>query len=103
MNQSMFEIQADFCKSMGNATRLQIVHILREHPMTVGEICLVTDLPESNVSRHLRALHAIGALNSKRHGNEIIYEIADIKIAEVCDLVRNILVEQIHKRSQSLE
>ncbi len=71
--------------------------------MTVGEICLATDLPQSNVSRHLKALRAVGVLNSKRHGIEMVYQIADIKIAEVCDLVRNILVEQIHVRSQSIE
>jgi len=71
--------------------------------MTVGEICLATDLPQSNVSRHLKSLRAVGVLNSKRHGTEMVYQIADIKIAEVCDLVRNILVEQIHKRSQSIK
>jgi DNA-binding transcriptional ArsR family regulator len=103
MNQSMFEIQADFCKAMGNATRLHVLHVLREHPMTVGEICLATDLPQSNVSRHLKALRTVGVLKSKRHGIEMVYEITDIKIAEVCDLVRIILVEQIHKRSQSIE
>ena len=99
----MFEIQADFCKAMGHAARLHVFHVLREHPMTVGEISLATDMPQSNVSRHLKALRAVGVLKSKRHGVEMVYQIADIKIVEVCDLVRNILIEQGHKRSQSIE
>ena len=103
MNQSMFEIQADFCKAMGHAARLHVFHVLREQPMTVGEICLATNLPQSNVSRHLKALRAVGILKSKRHSVEMVYQITDIKIAEVCDLVRNILIEQGHKRSQSIE
>ena len=31
MNQSMFEIQAEFCKAMGNTVRLQLLHVLREN------------------------------------------------------------------------
>ena len=38
MERSIFDIQAEFCKAMGNATRLQILHTLRERPMTVSEI-----------------------------------------------------------------
>jgi len=38
MNQSMFEIQAEFFKAIGNAVRLQLLYALRGHPLTVGEI-----------------------------------------------------------------
>jgi len=103
MYQSLFEIQADFCKAMGNSVRLQVVHILREHPLTVGEICQETNLPQGTVSRHLTILRSVGVVNSKRSGNIKVYQITDDKIAEVCDLVRNILIEQIHKQSQSIE
>lgn len=97
----MFEIQAEFCKAMGNAARLHILHVLRERPLTVGEICHATDLPQSNVSRHLQVMSAVGVLNSKRHGIQMVYQIADIRIVEVCDLVRS-LIEQAHKHAQSI-
>jgi DNA-binding transcriptional ArsR family regulator len=103
MNQSMFEIQADFCKAMGNAVRLQLLHVLRERPLTVGEICQVTNLPQCTVSRQLRILRGVGVVVSQRLGNAKVYQITDKKIAEVCDLVRSILIEQIQKRSQSIE
>ncbi len=103
MNQSIFEIQAEFCKAMGNAARLQILHLLHEHPMTVGEISRKTDLPQSNVSRHLFVLRSIGVLAAKRQGIEMVYRLTDQKIIEVCDLVRSVLVDQIQSRSRSIE
>ncbi len=103
MNLSMFEIQAEFCKAMGNSVRLQLLHILREHPLTVSEICQETNLPQVTVSRHLSILRNVGVVDSRRLGNAKVYQITDDKIAEVCDLVRSILVEQIHKSSQSIE
>jgi ArsR family transcriptional regulator len=99
----MFEIQAEFCRAMGNVVRLQLLHILREQPLTVGEICQETNLPQGTVSRQLSILRKVGVVDSRRHGNAKVYQITDDKIAEVCDLVRSILVEQVHKRSQSIE
>jgi ArsR family transcriptional regulator len=103
MNQSMFEIQAEFCKAMGSSIRLQLLHVLREHPLTVTEICQETNLPQGTVSRQLTVLRSVGVVVSRRYGSTKVYQITDNKIAEVCDLVRNILVEQIRKRSQSIE
>jgi len=99
----MFEIQAEFCKAMGNAVRLQLLHVLREHPMTVSEICQKTNLPQGTVSRQLSILHRVGVVISQRLGNTKVYQITDNKIAEVCDLVRSILIEKIQKQSQSIE
>jgi DNA-binding transcriptional ArsR family regulator len=103
MNQSIFEIQAEFCKAMGSAVRLRILHILRDQPRSVGEISREIGLPPSSVSRHLACLRNVGVVVPKRNGTEMVYQITDVKIIEVCDLVRSVLVEQIQKRSRSIE
>jgi len=88
---------------MGNTVRLQLLHALREHPLTVSEICEETHLPQCTVSRQLIILRRVGVVESGRVGEAKVYKITDRKIAEVCDLVLSILVEQIHKRSQLIE
>jgi DNA-binding transcriptional ArsR family regulator len=103
MNQSMFDIQAEFCKAMGNTVRLQLLHVLRDHPLTITEICQKTGLPQGTISRQLTVLRGAGVVVFRWHGRTKVFEITDNKIAEVCDLVRTILVEQIQKRSQSIE
>jgi DNA-binding transcriptional ArsR family regulator len=100
---TIFDIQADFCKAMGNAGRLHILHVLRERPKTVGEICRETSLPQGNVSRHLACLRTVGVVIPERHGRETVYKIADVKIVEVCDLVHSVLTEQIQKRIRYIE
>lgn len=102
MNRSIFEIQADFCKAMGNAARLQIMHILRERPMTVSEIVTRTGFGQSATSRQLAVLRSVGVVSYERRGNEIIYQLTDPNIGEVCDLVRKVLVDQIQKQSNTL-
>ena len=99
MERSIFDIQAEFCRAMGNATRLQILHILRERPMTVSEIMEELELNQSMVSRQLSVLRSVGVVSGKRNGNVMRYQITDEKISEVCDLVREVLLEQTQRQT----
>ena len=85
---------------MGNAGRLYILNVLRDHPMCVSEICQETGLVQSSVSRHLACLRNVGVVVPSRSGVEVVYQISDDKVVEVCDLVRRVLIEQIQKRSR---
>jgi len=92
MNQSIFDIQAEFCKAMGNTVRLQLLHVLRERPMTVTKSSGNQNSPRHGVTpANHPAWRRVVA--SHRHGSTKVFEITDEKIAEVCDLVRSILVE----------
>ena len=102
MERSIFDIQADFCKAMGNAMRLQILHILRERPMSVSELIFETGCNQSTVSRQLAVLRSVGVVTGDRRGNEMVYQLANEKISEVCDLVRTVLIEQTQKQSITL-
>jgi len=99
METSIFEIQADFCKAMASPARLQILHILRERPMIVNEIVQATGFTQTLVSRQLSVLRSVGVVDCHRNGPEMVYEISDASIGEVCDLVRKTLVKQLQKRS----
>jgi DNA-binding transcriptional ArsR family regulator len=103
MSLTLFEIQADFCKAMGNATRLQILHVLRVRPMNVSDIAQITELSQSQVSRQLSVLRNVGVVQCHRQANEMIYEFTDENIGEVCDLVRKVLSKQMHRQTEALQ
>ena len=103
MERSIFDIQADFCRAMGNTTRLQILHILRERSMTVSEIMAKLELNQSMISRQLSVLRSVNVVVGERHGNEMIYHLTNEKIGEVCDLVRTVLMEEMHKQTDILD
>lgn len=102
-NLAIFEIQADLCKAMGNATRLEIVHLLRDGAMKVGEIVEACGYEQTTVSRHLGILRNAGILSVVGNGRDVIYQVANPKIIEVCDLVRQVLLEQSLQQSKILE
>jgi ArsR family transcriptional regulator len=99
-SQTIFEIQADLCRTMSSAVRLEIVHLLRDGPKRVGEIVQLTGHPQGTISRHLSLLRNGGVLVVTRQGKDIIYQIANPKIVEICDLMREVLTEEIAHRSE---
>lgn len=103
MAQSIFDLQAELCKTMANSTRLQIVHQLREKPSCVGAIAAATHLAQAKVSQQLSLLRARGIVRAERKGSEMIYRIANPKIVRVCDLMREVLADQAAERSDLIE
>ena len=102
-HRSIFEVQADLCRCMASATRIEIVHILREGPQRVGDIARLIGQPQTTVSRHLGVLRNGGVVIAQRRAQNVVYQIANLKIVHICDLMREVLVEQAAHRSQLVE
>lgn len=96
----IYQMQADLCHAMSHPARQQILHILFDGPKSVGEIANITRLGQSTISRHLAVLRQSGIIHSQRNGQEIICSVANPKIAEVCSLMRNVLMDQIDEKSR---
>jgi len=102
MERSIFDIQAEFCRAMGNPSRLQILHVLRERPITVNELVEELGLGQSMISRQLSVLRSVNVVVGIRRGHEMVYQLTNEKISEVCDLVRAVLLEETQKESDTL-
>ena len=63
----------DHLASLADATRSRILLLLDRHELTVGELCGVMQLPQSTVSRHLKALADAGWVSSRAEGTSNLY------------------------------
>ena len=91
----LFKLQAEICKTMADVKRLLIIHELREGEMSVGHLVSSLDLPQANVSQHLAILRERGIVTARREGTSIFYSLSSPKIAQACDMVREVLVDQL--------
>jgi DNA-binding transcriptional ArsR family regulator len=94
-------MQAELCKSLSNPKRLQLIRELRSGEKTVGELAGLLRLKQSNTSQHLAVLRRIGVISPRKEGNAVYYRLADDKIAEACDLVHEVIADQL-RRSRRL-
>ncbi len=95
MDDLIFELHAEICKTFSHAKRLEILNYLREGERSAGEIVRALHLPKSNVSQHLGVLRRKGVVKVRRQGTSLFYCIADPRITKACDLMREVLFAQL--------
>jgi len=97
----IFRRQAEVCKSMADPNRLMMIHELKEGPKSVTELAGKLGLKQSNTSQHLAVLRKAGVVNPQRQGSTIYYSLTTPKIAAACDMVRQVIGEEL-QRDQDL-
>ena len=63
----------DHLASLADTTRSRILLLLDRHELTVGELCGIMQLPQSTVSRHLKALADGGWVASRAEATSRLY------------------------------
>jgi ArsR family transcriptional regulator len=63
----------DHLASLAETTRSRILLLLDRHELTVSELCGVLQLPQSTVSRHLKALGDAGWVAARADGTSNLY------------------------------
>jgi len=91
----VFKLQAELCKSLSDPKRLRIIHELRGGEKSVHELAEILGLKQSNASQHLGVLRRTGIIVPRREGNIVYYKLVNAKIAEACDLVRGVIIDQL--------
>jgi ArsR family transcriptional regulator len=65
----------DRMASLADTTRSRILLLLDRHELTVTELCGITQLPQSTVSRHLKALADAGWVAARGEGTSNLYSL----------------------------
>src|SRR4051812_22057015 len=63
----------DHLASLSDPTRSRILLLLDGHELTVSELCAIVQLPQSTVSRHLKALSDADWVSARAEGTSHLY------------------------------
>jgi len=68
-----------FFQALGDATRLELLELLRDGERTVGDLVEALGCPQPKVSRHLKVLKEAGLVHDRREGRNVTYALATRK------------------------
>ena len=66
-----------------DATRLRIIHLLTKGPLCVCHFQGILEIPQTKVSQHLAYLRKRGMVETRRHGQWIIYSLPEKRSVEL--------------------
>jgi ArsR family transcriptional regulator len=93
-DKSLYEMQAEICKTLTNPKRIEILNVLKNEEKTVTELVTALGVSKANVSQHLAVMRHKGILTTRRVGVNIFYRVANPKVIDACALMKEVLFEQ---------
>jgi ArsR family transcriptional regulator len=95
MEDQIYIYHAEMCKVFSHPKRLELINLLRDKEMSVSELSQRLGLTPANLSQHLAMMKERHILLSRKEGNVVYYRIANPKLLQAFDILRDILFEQI--------
>ncbi len=99
-NKRVFELNASICRTLSHPKRLEILNLLRQGELSVSAMAAQMGLSLANVSQHLAMLRDKEVVVPRREGVNVYYRISNPKIIQACDLMREVLFEQLARSGE---
>ena len=94
-DRQIYELHAGICHTLANPKRLEIIDKLRTRELSVTELTEALEISQSNLSQHLSVMRQRGIVTTRREGLNVFYRLSNSKITQACDLMRQVLLENL--------
>jgi DNA-binding transcriptional ArsR family regulator len=84
------QFKAEFFKALAHPMRIRILELLREGPMSVGQLQEAIGTPASSVSQQLAVLRSRNIVVTERRGTTVIYTVRDRELFDLLEVARRI-------------
>lgn len=78
---------ANLFRAFAETSRLAIVQELKSGEKSVSEIVDALPTSQANVSKQLKLLYEAGVVSRRKEGTQVLYQIADPMVFDLCRLV----------------
>ncbi|MBI5668906.1 MAG: winged helix-turn-helix transcriptional regulator [Chloroflexi bacterium] len=102
-NEELELLHRNICQAVGDPKRIQILYALHEQPRNVNALVEALNTPQPTISRHLAILRERGLVTAERDGTSVIYRVAEPRMIEILDVMRQMLRGLLEKQSSVVE
>jgi DNA-binding transcriptional ArsR family regulator len=92
------QFKAEFFKALAHPVRIAILELLRQGPLSVGQLQEAIGAPASSISQQLAVLRGRNIVATKRRGTTVIYSVRDADLFELLDVARSIFNRDLADR-----
>lgn len=94
-DRNLYQLHASICHTLAHPKRLEIIDRLRVGELSVTELVEALEISQSNLSQHLSVMRQKGIVSTRREGLKVFYRLSNSKITQACDLMRQVLLENL--------
>jgi DNA-binding transcriptional ArsR family regulator len=87
--------KAEFFKTLGHPLRIRVLELLTPAEQSVADILIAVGVEQPHLSQQLGVLRRAGLVVTRREGPNVVYALADERIAEVLAVSKQILLDML--------
>jgi ArsR family transcriptional regulator len=88
-------LKAEFFKALGHPVRIRVLELLSERERSVSELLDQMNVEQPYLSQQLAILRRADFVVARRDGANVVYALADERIAEVLAVSRQMLLDMV--------
>jgi len=95
-------LHAEVCQALADPKRIALLYMLDRGPKCVSDLAEQLDAPQPTVSYHLKVLRERGLAIADPDGTTVYYSLADRRIIEALDTLREMLADSLVRQAALL-
>jgi ArsR family transcriptional regulator len=103
LQEEIDQLHAELCQCLADPRRISILYALSEGQKNVSELMEALDMNRATASRHLKVLRDGSMVKTEREGVSVYYSLADERVIEALDLLREVLAHVLAQRKTLAE
>jgi ArsR family transcriptional regulator len=88
---SIYEVKAEFFKTLAHPARIRVIELLRDGERSVGELVPDVGLEPSHLSQQLAVLRRGNVVTARKEGSSVFYSVTDRRIFALLEEAKLIL------------
>jgi DNA-binding transcriptional ArsR family regulator len=103
LREEIDQLHAELCQGVADPKRIAILYALSEGPKNVSELMESLEMSRATATRHLKVLRESAMVETERDGVSIYYSLADDRVIQALDLLREVLAGILAHRNALAE
>ncbi|MFJ9841599.1 ArsR/SmtB family transcription factor [Kitasatospora sp. NPDC101155] len=102
MGAPLYQLKAEFFKTLGHPARIRVLELLSEREYAVAEMLPEVGIEASHLSQQLAVLRRSNLVATRREGSTVYYRLTNPQVAELLRVARTILSGVISDQAELL-
>lgn len=91
----IYQVKADFFKTLGHPARIRILEVLRDGEQTVSELIPAVGIESSHLSQQLGIMRRANLVQARKQGASVLYSVVNPQLFELLDVAKAILTSSL--------
>ncbi|MFF8925910.1 ArsR/SmtB family transcription factor [Streptomyces longwoodensis] len=91
MSRPLYQLKAEFFKTLGHPVRIRVLELLSEREHAVAEMLPEVGVEPAHLSQQLAVLRRANLVKTRKEGSTVYYSLTSPHVAELLQVARTIL------------